>query len=38
MRADNTWLILPLMVFTTYPDGAREITFGWLTKTYSIKF
>lgn len=34
----KTWIILPLLFFAKYPDGTKEITFGWLRKTYFIKF
>lgn len=38
MKKDKAWLIFPLLAFTLYADGTREISFGWLRKTYWIKF
>lgn len=38
MKKGRHWLILPMIVFIKYVNGTREITVGWLTKTYSIKF
>jgi len=37
-KKDCAWLILPLIAFTTYSNGTKEITFGWLTKTISFLF
>jgi hypothetical protein len=34
---ENTWLILPLFAISTYDDGF-EITFGWLSWTFTILF
>jgi len=33
----KSWLILPLLAFSINEDGTKEITFGWLTTTLSIK-
>jgi hypothetical protein len=38
MREDRAWLLLPLLAYTKYSNGTREISFGWLTKTWWIKF
>lgn len=38
MKEDKTWLILPMIAFSKNADGTREISFGWLAKTYWIKF
>ena len=35
---DKSWLILPMLAFQRYEDGTKEIAFGWLTRTYWIKF
>lgn len=32
------WLIFPLLAFHLYEDGTKEISFGWLTRTWWIKF
>ncbi len=37
-RKDKTWLILPLLAFSVNADGTKEVSFGWLTKTYWVKF
>jgi hypothetical protein len=37
MRKDKTWLILPMLAFSVNADGTKEVSFGWLTKTYWIK-
>jgi len=34
---DKAWLILPLLAFSINEDGTKEIFFGWLTTTLSIK-
>jgi hypothetical protein len=34
----KSWLILPLLAFSINEDGAKEISFGWLTNTWWIKF
>jgi hypothetical protein len=33
-----TFLILPLFAFSKHNDGKREITFGWFTKTWYLKY
>lgn len=33
-----TFLILPLLTFSKNYDGTKEITFGWLKKTWTLKF
>lgn len=38
MKEYKTWLILPLLAFKKKGDGSKEITIGWLIKTYSVKF
>ena len=38
MKRDKSWLILPMISFTKFADGTKEISFGWLTKSYWIKF
>jgi hypothetical protein len=38
MRKDKTWLILPMLAFSANADGTKEVSFGWLTKAYWIKF
>jgi hypothetical protein len=38
MSKDKTWLILPLFAFSVNSDGTKEVKFGWLTKTYWVKF
>jgi hypothetical protein len=38
MRKDKTWLILPMLAFSFNAGGTKEVSFGWLTKTYWIKF
>jgi len=35
---DKSWLIFPLLAFSINEDGTKEITFGWITITLSIKF
>lgn len=35
---DKSWLILPFLAFSLYEDGTKEISFGWLTRTFWIKF
>ena len=32
------FLVLPILTFCKYNDGRKEITFGWLTKTWTLKF
>jgi len=38
MKKDKSWLILPMLAFNKYADGTKEVSFGWLNKTYWIKF
>ena len=38
MRKDKSWLILPMLAFSVYTDGTKEVSFGWLTKAFWIKF
>jgi len=38
MKKDKTWLILPLIAYTKNANGERELTFGWLTEIYFIRF
>lgn len=33
-----SWLILPLIAYTKNADGTKEISFGWLNKTYWLKW
>jgi hypothetical protein len=35
---DKAWLILPLLAFHLYEDGTKEVSFGWLSTTLSIKW
>jgi hypothetical protein len=35
---DIAWLILPLLAFHLHEDGTKEISFGWLNRTFWIKF
>ncbi len=38
MKEDKAWLILPLLAYTKCSNGNKEISFGWLRKTFFIKF
>ena len=38
MKKDKAWMILPMLAYTKYINGDREITIGWLRKCYWIKF
>lgn len=38
MSAKYVFIILPLLTFSKYSDGSKEITFGWFTKTWTLKF
>ena len=38
MKENKTWLIFPMLAYSKYADGKREITFGWLNKTYWLKW
>jgi hypothetical protein len=38
MKQDKTWLLLPMFAYSKYSDGTQEISFGWITKTFFIKF
>ena len=38
MKEDKSWLILPMLAYTKYGNGTHEISFGWLTRTWWIKF
>lgn len=33
-----SWLILPLFAYSKNADGTKEISFGWLNKTYCLKW
>jgi hypothetical protein len=37
-KEDKAWLILPMLAYTKHADGTHEISFGWLTRTWWIKF
>lgn len=34
----KTWLLLPMLAYSKFSDGTREFSFGWLRKTFWIKF
>ena len=36
--ADKSWLIFPMLAYTKYANGDKELSIGWLTRTYWIKF
>lgn len=38
MEQDKTWLLLPMLAYSKYSDGSREVSFGWLNQTFFIKF
>ena len=38
MKQDKTWLLLPMLAYSKYSDGAREFAFGWLNQTFFIKY
>jgi hypothetical protein len=38
MKQGKAWLILPILAYTIYENGDKEITIGWLTRTYSVRF
>lgn len=33
-----SWLILPLVAYTKNVDGSKELSIGWLTKIYWLKW
>lgn len=37
-KEDKTWLLFPMLAFSKYGDGSNEISFGWLSYIYSIKW
>lgn len=38
MKRDKTWLLLPMLAYSKYSDGTWEISFGWIRRTFFIKF
>jgi hypothetical protein len=38
MKKDKSWFILPMIAYTKYANGEKEIMFGWLTEIYFIRF
>ena len=36
MTKDKTYFILPVIAFTLYASGQKEITIGWLGKFYFL--
>jgi uncharacterized protein (TIGR02145 family) len=38
MKKDKGWLILPMIALISHADGTKEVSFGWLNRTYWIKF
>ena len=38
MKEDKTWLIFPMLTYTKRLDGTNEIAFGWLNRTYWVKW
>jgi hypothetical protein len=38
MNDNKTWIILPVLIFTKYKNGKKEVIIGWLNKTYSITY
>lgn len=34
----KSWLILPLLAFSINEDGTKELSFGWLSNTWWIRF
>lgn len=37
-KKDETWLILPLLAFSKYDYGKKELVIGWLNKFYLIEW
>lgn len=35
---EKDFLILPLLFYSKNNDGTKSITFGWFTKTWSLKY
>ena len=38
MKKDKSWLIFPMFTYTKYSDGTNKIGFGWLNRTYWVKW
>jgi len=38
MKKDKMWLIFPMLTYTKYSDGKNEIMFGWINKTFWVKW
>jgi hypothetical protein len=37
-KKDKTYLVFPLLAFTKMKDGSKELTFGWLNRTWYLIF
>lgn len=38
MKKDKSWFILPIIAYTKYANGEKELMFGWLTEIFFIRF
>jgi hypothetical protein len=35
-QAINTYLILPIIIYSKLKDGRKEIVIGWFNKSYTL--
>lgn len=38
VKMDKAWFILPMLAFSIYKDGTKEIAVGWLVWTLWVKW